>query len=107
MPRSGRVVGAWSRRCLGAVAPTPRGRTAVARRYATSRFDDQGSEDAAARKVREEANRRDEVPPEEKGDREIPYEDYNPYGSSSGEYECAEYKCADYQVSEYKSVYDK
>ena len=71
-------------------------------------------EDAAyARKVQQEES-------EDVGDRDIAYEDRDPYkvGLSSdsgeykdqtreGEYQVGEYKIADYDCQEYKSVYDK
>ena len=71
-------------------------------------------EDAAyARKVAQEES-------EDVGDRDIAYEDRDPYkvGLSSdsgeykaqapeGEYQVGEYKIADYDCQEYKSVYDK
>ena len=70
-------------------------------------------EDAAyARKVAQEEN-------EDVGDRDIAYEDRDPYKvglsdsgeykaqAPEGEYQVGEYKIADYDCQEYKSVYDK
>ena len=70
-------------------------------------------EDAAyARKVQQEEN-------EDVGDRDIAYEDRDPYKvglsdsgeykaqAPEGEYQVGEYKISDYDCQEYKSVYDK
>ena len=70
-------------------------------------------EDAAyARKVAQEED-------EDVGDRDIAYEDRDPYKvglsdsgeykdqTTNGEYQVGEYKISDYDCAEYKSVYDK
>ena len=67
---------------------------------------------AYARKVAEQEN-------EDVGDRDIAYEDRDPYKiglsdsgeykdqTREGEYQVGEYKISDYDCQEYKSVYDK
>mmetsp|Transcript_17107 Transcript_17107/g.53417 ORF Transcript_17107/g.53417 Transcript_17107/m.53417 type:complete len:195 (-) Transcript_17107:46-630(-) len=83
-------------------------RAPIALQYATARFADghDSADPAYQRKIAEEDALRGQPTAEDVGDRDIPYEDRDPYASTGG-YQPEEYKCADYDCAEYKSVYDK
>jgi len=85
-----------------------RRRAPIALQYATARFADghDSADPAYQRKIAEEDALRSQPATEDVGDRDIPYEDRDPYASTGG-YQPEEYKCADYDCAEYKSVYDK